>query len=74
MRHRPSDEADPAELVEGATDLRLEEHDDADQDGGGGIAEDPREQPQVEQVRQQADQGQQEHPEHELDRLGAPNQ
>ena len=72
--HRPSDEADPAELVEGAADLRLEEDDDADQDGRGGIAEDPREQPQVEQVRQQADQGQQQNAEHQLDGLGPPNQ
>src|SRR5256884_3918596 len=74
VRHRPSDEADPAKLVEGAADLRLEEDDDADQDGRGGIAEDPREQPQVEQVRQQADQGQQQNAEHQLDGLGSPNQ
>src|SRR6202022_2909029 len=74
VRHRPADEADAAELVEGSADLRLEEHDDADQDRRGGVTENPGEQMQIEEVRQQADQREQEHPEHQLDRLGPSNE
>ena len=38
------------------------------------FAVDLSQQAEVQQVRQQADQGEEEHPEHQLDRLGTPNQ
>ena len=74
MRQRPANEADAAELVERPADLGLEEHDDADQDRGRGVAEDPGQQAQVEQVGEQANQGQQQHAEHQLNRLRAADQ
>src|SRR2546428_2306229 len=74
MGQRPPDEADAPKLVERAADFGLEEHDDADQDRRRGVAEDPGQQPEVEQVRQQADQREEQHAEHQLDRLRAPNE
>src|SRR2546421_131560 len=74
MRQRPTDEAHPAELVQRAPELWLKEHDDADQDRRRRVAKDPREQVQVEKVREQPDQRQQQDTKHQLDRLGTPNQ
>jgi len=61
-------------LVEGTPDLGLEEHDDADQDRRRRIAEDPGQQPQVEQGGEEPDQAEEQDADHQLHRLGAADQ
>ena len=66
--------AEPADLVEGAAQLRLEQDDRGDHDRLGAVVEDELEQAEVQQLRRPADREDDPETEQQLHRLRAPDQ